>query len=204
MKERGVIFNAEMVRAILNGSKTQTRRVADVGRERGFNVPVVFGKEGRVSSVYFTPGVACCCPFGDVGDRLWVRETYRVMGCATDVARLMYKASERNSFTESTRTVPVATCTKQPSQNWTPSIHMSRWASRILLEITNVRVERLNAISDKDAQAEGVQANELSPTRYVFGELWQSIYGADNPQSWQANPWVWVIEFKRVEANNEQ
>lgn len=202
MRERGMIFNAEMVRAILSGSKTQTRRVANVGEERGFDGPVVFGKEGRVSSIYFAPGVARCCPFGDVGDRVWVRETYRVMGCATDVARLMYKASERNSFTESTRTVPVATCTKQPSQNWTPSIHMPRWASRILLEITSVRVERLHSINEADARAEGVTAaSGPFEAQLAFYEVWRAIYGNDE---WKANPWVWVIEFKRVETTDEQ
>lgn len=220
MKERGMIFNGEMVRAILDGRKTQTRRVMKVQPKPS---------ETRAGDFWFSsnklecmvhvsdiiPGNSPitdyhlflqehCCPFGCVGDRIWVRETFRVMGCATDVARLMYKASNRNSFTESTRTVPVSTCTKQPSHNWTPSIHMPRWAGRILLEITDVRVERLNAISENDANAEGVKANKLSPARYVFGELWQSIYGADNSQSWQANPWVWVIEFKRVEATDEQ
>ncbi|MGB3255186.1 hypothetical protein [Buttiauxella gaviniae] len=210
MRERGMIFNAEMVRAILNGSKTQTRRVFK-------KQPDEDGVSCQEGSWFDSSETRHDNPFGKVGDRIWVRETYRVMGCATDVARLMYKASERNSFTESTRTVPVGTCTKQPSQNWTPSIHMPRWASRILLEITNVRVERLNAISEEDAKAEGVTpAGTLLPehpgtyltpngdfatAEVAFQRLWESIYGEEG---WQSNPWVWVIEFKRVEVGNEQ
>ncbi|GAL60332.1 hypothetical protein EV102420_36_00070 [Pseudescherichia vulneris NBRC 102420] len=208
MTERGMIFNSEMVRAILDGRKTQTRRiikpqrVGDAWSVKETQSPM----SARHTHDWWLPtatrpySALPSCPFGIVGDRIWVREAFRVMGCATDVARLMYKASERNSFTESTRTVPVASCTTQPSQKWTPSIHMPRWASRITLEITDVRVERLNSISDTDANAEGVSADQLSPARYVFGSLWQSIYGADNAQSWQANPWVWVIEFRRVDG----
>ncbi|WMY75394.1 hypothetical protein RHD99_05390 [Buttiauxella selenatireducens] len=238
MKERGMIFNGEMVRAILDGRKTQTRRVMKVQPKQSETRPgdFWFSSNKLKSMVHVSdliPGNSPitdyhlflqehCCPFGSVGDRIWVRETFRVMGCATDVARLMYKASERNSFTESTRTVPVATCTKQPLHKWTPSIHMPRWASRILLEITAVRVERLNAVTEDDARAEGVSTamwfagkgvpedewENLAYTDQIkashtnkFATLWESIYGE---KSWQANPWVWVIEFRRVEATDEQ
>jgi hypothetical protein len=227
MKERPIIFNADMVRAVLDGRKTQTRRimknqpVPHETREGDF----YFRCNKTRSMIYvsdFTPGngplpdaheyFSMCCPFGAVGDRLWVREAFRVMGRATDVARLMYKASERNSFTESTRTVPIDQCNKQSSYNWTPSIHMPRWASRITLEITGVRVERLNSISEADAKAEGLKASKPwsgldgcigsggTPAAERFESLWQSIYGEE---SWQANPWVWVIEFKRVEATHD-
>lgn len=235
MRERGMIFNAEMVRAILNGSKTQTRRVADVGRERGFNVPVVFGKEGRVSSVYFTPGVARCCPFGDVGDRIWVRETWGVVS---------HELDEDGRIADWIPDRPATPIQEMPFGNgyysghaiyaadgaftwgdedgyederscWHPSIHMPRAASRISLEITAVRVERLNAISEEDAKSEGVTpagnllpehpGTYLTPTgdfataEVAFQRLWESIYGEEG---WQSNPWVWVIEFKRVEASN--
>jgi len=223
MKERGVIFNAEMVRAILDGQKTQTRRIIQSAAKnmqaRGHEV-ISHREPGdkwygdHVYSMRDRSGVwqdftneefLAKCPFGQPGDRIWVREAFRVMGCATDVARLMYKASERNSFTESTRTVPVASCTKQPSQKWTPSIHMPRWASRITLEITDVRVERLNSISEEDARAEGCAGGHDSIPDYHysatphehFHHVWTSIYGAE---SWQANPWVWVIEFRRVDG----
>lgn len=201
MRERGMIFNGEMVRAILSGSKTQTRRpVKSPVRDINFDCELS-GNElaGELSAGNYQNSV-----FGKPGDRVWVRETYRVMGCATDVARLMYKASERNSFTESTRTVPVATCTKQPSQNWTPSIHMPRWASRILLEITSVRVEKLKHVPRAGIIAEGYPAERAADGGQYdhflwYRDLWESIYGDG---SWQANPWVWVIEFKRVEASN--
>lgn len=208
MRERGMTFNAEMVRAILEGRKTQTRRIIkpqpELTERSGFSWKgYVYGSasDARETNRNFAH---VACPFGKIGDRIWVRETFRVMGCATDVARLMYKASERNSFTESTRTVPVGTCTKQPSQSWTPSIHMPRWASRIVLEITDVRVERLNDISDGDAIREGCSTVDMQSgdqVADVFTRLWMSIYGEE---SWQANPWVWVISFQRVEAGNEQ
>ncbi len=130
---------------------------------------------------------------------------------ATDVATPVYKASERNSWTEQTHRVPVAVCnTPATPEKWTPSLHMPRWASRILLEITDVRVERLNAINEHDAQAEGVAKlrggfwkhyqpgwtqHQLS-ARGSFVTLWKSIYG---DESWNSNPWVWVIKFKRIE-----
>ncbi|EGI4357458.1 hypothetical protein IGG52_004701, partial [Escherichia coli] len=127
VKERGMIFNDEMVRAILGGNKTQTRRIVE---EKFY---------GRAVAAEL---LAKHCPYGQPGDRIWVRETYRVHGKATDVATLVYRASVRNSWTEQTHRVPVEVCNKPVSEKWTPSIHMPRWASRILLEITDVRVER--------------------------------------------------------------
>ncbi len=197
MKERGMIFNDEMVRAILGGNKTQTRRIVE---EKFY---------GRAVAAEL---LAKHCPYGQPGDRIWVRETYRVHGKATDVATLVYRASVRNSWTEQTHRVPVEVCNKPVSEKWTPSIHMPRWASRILLEITNVRVERLNDISECDAGAEGVPpAGSLLPdypetfltpkgdfamAKVAFQRLWESIYGEE---SCNANPWVWVIEFKRIQ-----
>lgn len=238
MTEHGMIFNAEMVRAILDGLKTQTRREVklnlDIARLattydwatslaanhyqglaeeqiqqkaeslRGVIHPVILGNGQMVSII---------CPHGKPGDRIWVREAFRVHSRATDVATLVYKASERNSWTEQTHRVPVAVCNKPATpEKWTPSLHMPRWASRILLEITDVRVERLNAISQEDARAEGIIdggclncgepepcgcANPEPDATDAFAYLWQSIYGQE---SWNANPWVWVIEFERVEG----
>jgi hypothetical protein len=214
MKERGMIFNGEMVRAILDGRKTQTRRpiqwkqtrFTEIGeREDGSKWP--WSEDAEHACDFWHP-----CPFGAVGDRIWVREAFRVHSRATDVATLVYKASERNSWMEQTRRVPVAVCNKPATpEKWTPSLHMPRWASRILLEITNVRVEQLNVISERDAQAEGVAKlqggfwqhyqpgwtqHQLS-ARGSFVTLWKSIYGEE---SWNSNPWVWVIEFKRVKG----
>ncbi|HBR6634440.1 TPA: hypothetical protein ACHJAM_000698 [Klebsiella pneumoniae] len=225
MTERGMIFNGEMVRAILDGRKTQTRRIMKIQPEHsGFGLRrVIDSKNGSDDGKYFWSLSDACglkirsksftCPFGSVGDRIWVREAFRVHSRATEVATLVYKASERNSWTEQTNRVPVSVCNKPATpEKWTPSLHMPRWASRLLLEITDVRVERLNAISEEDARAEGIIdggclncgepepcgcANPEPDATDAFAYLWQSIYGSD---SWNANPWVWVIEFKRVEG----
>ena len=217
MRERPIIFNADMVRAVLDGRKTQTRRIMreqpevipkeDEHGKPGFWIPFNAGK-----TMVRNDDMHIACPFGLKGDRLWVRETFRVHSRATDVATLVYKASEQQSWTQQTHRVPIEKCNKPAVvDKWTPSIHMPRWASRITLEITGVRVERLWDITEDDAKAEGCtfEALRFKPdTREVeemghtavhqFGGLWQSIYGAD---SWQANPWVWVIEFKRVEVD---
>ncbi|HIC8361459.1 TPA: hypothetical protein ACW7O2_002978 [Klebsiella aerogenes] len=227
MKERGIIFNGEMVRAILDGRKTQTRRIMKLQPKPSKSRPGDFWfsskkLESMVHVSDLAPGNSPiadyhlfiqehCCPFGAVGDRIWVREAFRVHSRATDVATLVYKASERNSWTEQTHRVPVAVCNKPATpEKWTPSLHMPRWASRILLEITDVRVERLNAISQEDAQDEGMEltgwrttysdpdsGGEVWTPYDNFARLWDSIYGEG---SWKVNPWVWVIEFKRVEG----
>ncbi|ENT3325603.1 TPA: hypothetical protein ACJG7B_004079 [Salmonella enterica subsp. enterica serovar Javiana] len=207
MSERGMIFNGEMVRAILEGRKTQTRRVLATYQDavkfcpewdvNGKQIFIVLGEKDHTG---MNPVItAIPCPFGQPGDRVWVRETFRVHSRATDVATLVYRASVRNSWTEQTHRVPVAVCNKPATpEKWTPSIHMPRWASRITLEITGVRVERLNSITESDAEAEGVTDTgfgDLLVDGYRY--LWKSIYGEE---SWAANPWVWVIEFKRVEG----
>ncbi|EFD5358714.1 TPA: hypothetical protein ACGS5H_002525 [Escherichia coli] len=205
MKERGMIFNGEMVRAILDGRKTQTRRpikwkqtrCTEIGdREDGSKWP--WSEDAENVCDYWHP-----CPFGAVGDRIWVRETFRVHSRATDVATLVYKASVQQSWTQQTHRVPIAVCNKPvAAEKWTPSLHMPRWASRILLEITDVRVERLASISQEDAAKEGYPANPEpyggSMDKWLwFRQLWDSIYPE---QSFSHNPWVWVIEFKRVEG----
>ncbi|EPB6880845.1 hypothetical protein ACRRLQ_001695 [Klebsiella variicola] len=229
IREKGLIFNSEMVRAILDGRKTQTRRIMKLQPKPSKSRPGDFWfsskkLESMVHVSDLAPGNSPiadyhlfiqehCCPFGAVGNRIWVREAFRVHSRATDVATLVYKASERNSWTEQTHRVPVAVCNKPATpEKWTPSLHMPRWASRILLEITDVRVERLNAISEEDARAEGIIdggclncgepepcgcANPEPDATDAFAYLWQSIYGQEN---WNANPWVWVISFERVEG----
>lgn len=192
---------------MLDGRKTQTRRIVKgtdgavkFCKEWNINGEEVFVVLGEKDHTGMNPVLgAISCPFGAVGDRIWVREAFRVHSRATDVATLVYKASERNSWTEQTRRVPVAVCNKPATpEKWTPSLHMPRWASRILLEITGVRVERLRSMSQDDARAEGViAASGPMEAGLAFRELWDSIYGEE---SWKANPWVWVIEFKRVEG----
>ncbi|MCX2201504.1 hypothetical protein LDO48_16535 [Pantoea agglomerans] len=221
MRERPILFNADMVGAVLDGRKTQTRRIiqspAKNMQASGHKV-IEYREPGdkwygeHVFSMRNQSGTWCDytkeqflakCPFGAVGDRLWVRETFRVHSRATDVATLVYKASEQQSWTQQTHRVPIEKCNKPAVvDTWTPSIHMPRWASRITLEITGVRVERLRDLSEEDAKSEGVipPAGGVLPGwehRINFRDLWMSIYGADN---WEANPWVWVVEFKRVEV----
>lgn len=205
MNEKPILFNAEMVNAILSGRKTQTRRIMKVQPSEHFHPQTIHGAMDFTAH-WYTPGVidkdgylqparkdvfgvadedeGYTCPLGAVGDQLWVRETFG-----------KYRAAPSGFVYRADGELPCG-----DPERWTPSIHMPPWASRINLLITGVRVERLQDISDADALAEGVSANEHSPARYVFGSLWQSIYGADNPKSWQANPWVWVIEFERMEA----
>ncbi|HGW4115642.1 TPA: morphogenetic protein [Serratia marcescens] len=211
MKERPVIFNGEMVRAILDGRKTQTRRVVsdrhlhliDVASQVGECYPLESGIDHANSQSYYREH----CPFGQVGDRLWVRETWQ--GPLVDEEHLddyranadKFQAPEFCEYAADGGTRPeFCDLDDNTRQGWRPSIHMPRWASRITLEITAVRVERLNDIGVDDAKAEGVKAgvcpgHEHMMHQVAFSELWQSIYGEE---SWSANPWVWVIEFRRV------
>lgn len=195
MTERGMIFNAEMVRAVLDGRKTQTRRMLtprqikmiDTATAIGECYPLESGHQHENSQSYYREW----CPFGAVGDRLWVRETWNKYG-----GLLTYRAD--HDWINEMRKATVCLA------KWTPSIHMPRWASRITLEITGVRVERLNDISEDDAKAEGAPTEccVIGDKHFLgFRSLWRSIYGAD---SWQANPWVWVIEFKRVEDGSHE
>lgn len=200
MKERGIIFNSEMVRAILDGRKTQTRRVMNNQpctlsgetisvQQDDFNFRWA-GDLHNDTSGWFP------CPLGKIGDRLWVRETFKTGVCTEST--IAYKATHKPSDLEEGWYEEI---------KWTPSIHMPRRYSRITLEITNIRVERLNDISQSDAIAEGAPPSH--PTidaisrecgfpdfsRSWFGQTWWHIYGKKN---WQDNPWVWVIEFKRI------
>lgn len=218
MKERPILFSGPMVRAILDGRKTQTRRILhippgwDLGtaeREscRLGMITSPHPKKNRFGAFVHKeihPGSGKCqhdivpCKYGKPGDRLWVRESLVLWPGSMD-----YKADGVP--------VPINTSSHQQwswFQNYKnascPSIHMPRWASRIALEICDVRVERLNAIREEDAKAEGAtpihEPNEMrwqhySPYGVGFTQLWESING---PGSWDANPWVWVVEFRRL------
>ncbi|WP_211130689.1 hypothetical protein [Serratia surfactantfaciens] len=201
MKESPVIFNGEMVRAILDGRKTQTRRALNWKRqpytemaERDDGSLWPWAEDGELGGdIWFS------CPFGEVGDRLWVRETWQ--GPLVDEEHLDDYRANADKFQTPEFCEYAADGGARPEfcdlddnvrQGWRPSIHMPRWASRITLEITGVRVERLQDISEADAIAEGgTQHFNIN----WFGPLWASIYGVD---SWNANPWVWVIAFRRV------
>ncbi|WP_368818167.1 hypothetical protein [Klebsiella variicola] len=230
MTERGMIFNAEMVRAILDGRKTQTRRIMNVQPESNqFGLLHITSstKRSDIGKYHWAESNATgnhvrsklfSCPFGAVGDRIWVRETWGVVS---------HELDEDGRIQPWTPDRPATAIHEMPFGNgyysghaiyaadgdftwgdddgyedgrscWKPSIHMPRAASRILLEITGVRVERLRSMSQDDARAEGViAASGPMEAGLAFRELWDSIYGEE---SWKANPWVWVIEFKRVEG----
>lgn len=228
MKERGILFNGDMVRAILSGKKTQTRRTvkeqyASEKQELRYCDDGLFHWWLKGADTH-QPGTVKC-PFGSVGDRLWVRETWGVVSHAFDEDGLMCKWVPDRPNTKINE-MPFGCgyysghviyradgqftwCGDDDGGGddksaWKPSLHMPRAASRILLEITAVRVERLNDISNTDSLAEGIghlygydEANgEPRDGSRRFAELWQSVYGEE---SWQANPWVWVVEFKVIQ-----
>lgn len=212
--ERGILFTAPMVQGLLDGSKTQTRRAL----RNQVTAPAIMQMAGpgyaEIVNEYGARIPGWVCPYGQPGDRLWVRETWcpdpeddgtwaytQWTGCKgsplSDIPKRFQKPEyciHRASWTGSDLV-------------WRPSIHMPRWASRILLEITRVRVEGLQGISDADAIAEGIGLNpgaagvplttppgETMP-RAMYRELWESLYGAE---SWAADPWLWVIDFRRI------
>ena len=206
MKERPILFQADMVNAILDGRKTQTRRIVKPTKDRNGSGCQLAPCEiaGEVNG-----GDYALCPYGQPGDRLWVRENflYLMHGDVT-AGDIKYCASIDSRS---------AAGSKNPGYWWRkrPSIHMPRWASRITLEIVSVRVERLQDISEADAMAEGIEPPENGTYRDYgvklednegydycktavdsYRTLWQQING---PDSWDANPWVWVVEFRRVE-----
>ncbi|HBX6085278.1 TPA: morphogenetic protein [Klebsiella pneumoniae] len=189
MKERGMIFNGEMVRAILDGRKTQTRRAVKFPvHDKNLGCELA----GNELAGELSAGNYLNSAFGKPGDRIWVRETWAEAGASAPDLKL-YRANYPEHVPSIYENVPPA-----EEIRWTPSIHMPRTASRIQLEITDVRVERLRSMSQDDARAEGViAASGPMEAGLAFRELWDSIYGEE---SWKANPWVWVIEFKRVEG----
>ncbi len=188
MEERPIIFKGEMVRAILEGRKTQTRRAK--GLERVNSNPDDFWLHIESSNglwIFDQPSgdlVALKCPYGQAGDRLWVRETWgQAINIAEgDTGTLYYKATNETNW----------------QGKWHPSIHMPRWASRILLEITEVRVERVQEISLVSIRKEGISDNRATGNApfqlQKWIDLWNSIHGSD---AWERNDWVWVISFKR-------
>lgn len=224
MKERPILFSAPMVRAILDGRKTQTRRTVKIQHPLDLpnyyatgrtlceleNQPGAFMEFRHTSQdeVGFTGSPAAFllrCPYGQTGDRLWVRETFRLFDATDECGCYECPCGCPPTGTPIYR----ADCDYGESK-WRPSIYMPRWASRILLEITDVRVERLQDISEEDAASEGApcEIGRLEATilgtqasyRKGFIRLWESINGEG---SWIENPWVWVIEFKRINQQTE-
>jgi hypothetical protein len=212
--ERPILFSGPMVRAILDGHKTQTRRVMKPQPIEGMTYHRVVGhRVGLSPDDRQSPYI--WCPYGLPGDRLWVRETFfyewpedyppdDMRDC-----RIIYRADEPDYITDEMREF-------SSQYRWSPSIHMPRWASRLTLEITDVRVERVRWISEHDAMEEGVTIPEhkrgtvrlpgggapVLRTTYgsEFAELWNSI-NAKHGYGWSVNPWVWVIEFRKLDRD---
>lgn len=214
MKEYPIIFSGPMVRAILEGRKIQTRRVIKPQPDKevkqvGFSFFANFA-EGEIEWRYERGKfriVKCRCPYGKQGDQLWVRETFATPGNWDDhkpsellenwfiPQQLKYRATEE--FPEG------------GYYTWRPSIFMPRWASRITLQVERIRVERLQDITEEDAIAEGVLDPTLDPTikgylaATLFIDLWNEIC-AKRGFGWNANPWVWVVEFSTVEVKKNE
>ncbi len=219
MTEKPILFSAPMVRAILDGSKSQTRRIMKPQPDDDGHVTV--GEIGTSLGVAYLRGerggqcLRVPCPYGFPGSRLWVRETCRAEELPSgldspETLGVRYLADDcfipigntpesgdvwldlRYYGKRASPVAPVKTV---------PAIHMPRWASRITLEITGIRVERLQDISEADALAEGIDPKfppdeqVANAARMRYADIWESING---PGSWAANPWVWVVEFRRV------
>jgi hypothetical protein len=183
MTEKPILFSGEMVRALLDGRKTMTRRIVKGNViENGHGHCQILRPNGHYQELV--------CPYGQPGDRLWVRER---------ISKPLPLDVESKCFTGY-----YFAGDEERKIKWIPSIHMPRWASRITLEVTSVRVERLQEITEADAKAEGVTKPSDHPlcvgdcrTAYSrFKELWDRINA--ERAVWESNPWVWVVTFKRV------
>lgn len=250
MKERPILFSGPMVRAILAGQKTQTRRLVTVpgqGRKRRLPGGDEFEEQdGRLlfrdhDEEWHDFEAAWDCPYAEVGDKLWVREAFAVGtilpirylygplrdlefrkhggGAPTGPIDLRVGHTDGNVYYREHPTSPAElaaspgfTSYRSTSpESWRPSIFMPRWASRILLEVVAVRVERLQDISEADILAEGVTVDAVAkwtntpwsdmPTlHHAMRVLWDSINGARAGADWASNPWVWTLTFRRLEA----
>ncbi len=235
MTDRPIIFSGPMVRALLEGRKTQTRRML---KDRGSLPNYCGGRYDDKSDLsnwgwedhdrgewitldqFKTYRFVPCSP----GDRLYVREAFRCNGWATDVVSIFYRASEGDGYTAMCEQFPVeGKKPLRPDGKWSPSIHMPRWASRLTLTVTDVRVQRLQDISQEDAVSEGVERlhggyhddddvylNYLVKSdgfggsgagRASFRTLWNSLHGID---AWEANPWVYAVSFNVQRGNIDQ
>lgn len=237
MKERPILFQAEMVQAILRGEKTQTRRIVKL--PRGMSEPLELDERDKPVAIYDLSGCfsEVRCPYGTPGDRLWVQEAWGWRGSRTtwnekdrpiedyfiqygaDDSRQEFRRGEGHLSDVKPYEKPPGLPSQRPRKpdeddfdrnsyltsfwrSWRPAIYMPRWASRITLEVTGVRLEELHEISEADAKAEGT-GHWLEETGVAFitlqrayAALWDRVNGEG---AWQSNPYVWVVEFKRVE-----
>lgn len=221
MKERPILFSGPMVRAILEGRKTQTRRVVKPplwweGHRITGTTP--HGRSSRYQDILssWDGGRQMFCPRGQPGDRLWVKEAFGFDAAYDHVKprdiREMAELKNRMIETRHNKGFPhggsivlahKADWTPDYVHRWRSSRFMPKWASRLTLEVTGIRVERLQDISEEDARAEGVQCSGCESTEHrhcdnlgqKFRQLWESIHG---PGSWDRNPWVWAITFEEI------
>lgn len=216
MRERPILFSGPMVRAILGGRKTQTRRLVKPQPQLQDGFWHLYGAAWSedVASIPCVPGhsLATRNPYGQPGDRLWVRETWASADCMyqthdrDEPGVIAYQADKSARFQNPAYYEPGPVgridlaSWNFSTLKWRPSIHMPRWASRITMEITGVRVERLNSITEEDARAEGVAPfstwDGKGSHAQAFCHLWEDINGKRAP--WSSNPWVWVVSFKKV------
>lgn len=215
-RERPILFSGPMVRAILAGTKTQTRRIIKhrhafitehtktTAREASDhdNMPLILRPEDEsAAKAYLTKH----SPYGVPGDRLWVRETWLYVGpgSGSEIDGPIEQARGENQKPANCwyRATPISNL-DVGTYRWTPSIHMPRWASRLTLEVTEVRVQRLAEISEEDAWAEGIGGQDCGPLtvdgRVLFASAWDALNG--RKARWESNPWVWAISFRRLGA----
>jgi len=202
MREHPLLMKGPLVRATLAGLKTHTRRpikpqpdddIVDV--EYDAIARLWLGNTQEDNDLGYTSSWAARCPMGRAGDRLWVRETWRLedfvsLGNGKFSAAVAFQADENRSQIRLEGGEEVL----NERFGWRPSIHMPRWACRLVLPLMSVRVERVQDITEEDAKAEGVEPVEGS-YREGFRAVWQAIYG-----TWDLNPWVWVAEWKKIEV----
>jgi hypothetical protein len=215
MTERPILFSSPMVRAILDGRKTQTRRVVKpqptLALDIGASVGGAFIDRREVDAHGFSD-VVVRCPYGVPGDQLWVRETWAAWTPPTEYGECDEVQGPPSEMRSENRHVGEADITYAADgdscpDRWRPSIHMPRWASRITLDVVAVSVERLRDITEEDASREGIErfgggwrdyahdGEALITGPASFATLWDGINGAG---SWAANPWVWRVEFRRT------
>lgn len=227
MKEIPILFSGPMVRAILEGRKTQTRRIVKEPTQYNQAIKALDGSCSHKFVKRFGNGVGMAhsgwvkCPLGKPGDRLWVKETWQYYGWTEDGEPFIRYAADGKSklkhvnnddwaeriwdiFYDLSAPENYNIDNHARDRRWRPSIYMPRWASRITLRITGIRVERLQDISDDNARAEGIAVPAPPPgggyTLPIpqFRNLWDSIYGKRPGSSWNDNPWVWVVGFERI------
>lgn len=211
--ERPILFSGPMVRAILSGTKTQTRRVVKPTKYATLQNAVPGVLSSHYGDLTGQPCLTCnllhdvgledvISPYGYAGTHLWVRETWQARS-PVDLEWSVYKPTERPGYAPDDWKVRYAATDENFAKwsGWNPSIHMPRWASRLTLEVTGVRVERVQSISECDAMDEGTDyLREFGQFyRSAFAQLWDSINRTRPGCAWADNPWVWVVEFRRVE-----